>query len=317
MSSATKTSETETMKNSATTSDMRTVFAKWDAGFKRATLCAAFGVLAAGCDKLMQQPSCPELASCDSPAPVGTWVLNATHGSCTEDIYLAPTDQRLPGGVVPAARTAPPEPALFDWCDQLVTKAYDSQTGILVQDAYIYTPDIQVGVASVSYNADGTYSAGLGRTGTFSLTFPSLCMREFGATDGNPAVDKKTGMASPNGPTNICKQLELPLGEDWKGGGAIPDVTCDVDQNPNDSGGCTCTFTANEEGGGSGTYLTHATSPSLDGHTILNLPGKDFPQKISYCNSGSELQLTGADGEYLFGTLGLRTLDLVPAPTTP
>jgi hypothetical protein len=38
-----------------------------------------------------------------------------------------------------------------------------------------------------------------------------------------------------------------------------------------------------------------------------------FPQKVTYCNTGTRLQLTGTDGQALFGTLGLRTLDLVPA----
>ena len=73
-------------------------------------------------------------------------------------------------------------------------------------------------------------------------------------------------------------------------------------------------FTVNQVGGGAGTYLTQATSPSLDYNTILNLPGKDFPQSVTYCNTGNELQLTGANGQYLFGTIGLRTLDLVLAP---
>jgi hypothetical protein len=212
---------------------------------------------------------------------------------------------RLPMGIVPAARTPPPEPALYDWCDQLVTQEFNPQSGIVVTAANFYTPDIQLGVAAVSYTQGGTYTAGLGRTGTFSLTFPSLCMREFGATDGNPAINAGQPVA---GPVDICKQLEVPLHNTGNNSGAIPDTTCTVDQDPNDQGGCVCTFTANEEGGGAGTYI------QLDGQTLLNLPGKDFPQRVTYCNTGGELQLTGANGEYLFGTLGLRTLDLVPAP---
>jgi hypothetical protein len=286
-----------------------------DIGAKGVAVCGLFGVLA-GCDKLMQQPLCPELSSCGGPVPMGAWVLAPGHGSCSEDLYIAPADPRLPGGVVPAARTPPPEPALFDWCDQLITKAYDSQSGIVVVGPNFYTPDIQIGVGVVNYRSDGTYSAGLGRTGTFMLTFPSLCVHEFGATDNNPAVDPQSAMPV-GGPVSICKQLELPLQADAHGGGAIPDVNCADDTDPSDQGGCVCTFIANEEGGGSGTYLTQATDAALDDHTILNLPGKDFPQKVSYCNTGSELQLTGGDGEYLFGTSGLRTLDLVPAPTTP
>jgi hypothetical protein len=307
-------SETKTMKNSAMTSSRRASIAGWRTGAGLVAACGFLGMLVTGCDKLMQQPRCPALASCGGPVPVGTWVLAPGHGSCSEDIYVAPTDVRLPGGVVPAARTPPPEPALYDWCDQLVTQAYNSQKGIVVTAANFYTPDVQVGVASVNFTAGGTYTAGLGRTGTFTLVFPSLCMREFGATDGNPVVDHG---AVVGGPVNICKQLEVPLHAEGNGSGAIPDTTCNPDLDPDDLGGCVCTFTANLEGGGTGVYLTRATSPSLDDHTILNLPGKDFPQKVTYCNTGNELQLTGANGQYLFGTLGLRTLDLVPAPTMP
>jgi hypothetical protein len=190
----------------------------------------------------------------------------------------------------------------------LVTQAFNSQSGIVVAAANFYTPDVQVGAASVTYTAGHTYTAGLGRTGTFSLTFPSLCMREFGATDGNPAI---SAGAPIGGPVDICKQLEVPLRQYGAAGGAVRDVTCDVDSDPGDAGGCVCTFAFLQEGGGAGTYL------SLDDHTLLNLPGKDFPQRVTYCNTGTELQLTGANGEYLFGTLGLRTLDLVPAPAMP
>jgi hypothetical protein len=297
------------MNISAMTSE-RASFVAWGTGAGRVAACGLFGVLALGCDKLMQQPRCPELSSCGGAVPVGSWTLAPGHGSCSEDIYVPPTDLRLQAGVVPAARTAPPEPALYDWCDQLVTKAYAANMdGILLNDPNFFTPDIQVGIASVTYTTGGTYTAGLGRTGTFALTFPVLCMREFGASGMNPAVDKSTEMPS-GPPVDLCAQLQLPLSQDAHGGGALPDVTCADDTDPNDQGGCVCTFTANEEGGGAGTYL------SVDDHTLLNLPGKDFPQKVTYCNTTSELQLTGADGQYLFGTVGLRTLDLVPM-TTP
>jgi len=294
------------MNHSAMTSGVRGSSAGWRAGARLVAACGLLGALAAGCDVLMQQPRCPKLSSCGGAVPVGTWILAPGHGSCSEDIYVAPTDPRLPMGTLPVARTPPLEPALYDWCDQLITKAYDSKTGIVSVAANFYTPDIQVGDASVRYNADGTYSAGLTRTGTYTLTFPSLCMREFGAIDGNPAVDV-TQMMPVGGPVDICKQLELPLGQMGMGPGSFRNTTC----IPDDSRGCVCTFDATETGGGGGTYLGLS-----DGQTIVNLPGpgKDFPQRVTYCNTGRELQLTGADGEYLFGTLGLRTLDLVPQP---
>jgi hypothetical protein len=296
-------------KNSTMPSGVRASFAEWHhAGVSLVAACGLFGVVAAGCDKLMQQPNCPALSSCGGAVPVGTWVLDPNHHSCSEDIYVAPTDPRLPMGTVPVARTPVLEPTLYDWCDQLITKAYDPKTGIVSVAANFYTPDIQVGGGSVQYNADGTYSAGLTRTGSYTLTFPALCMQEFGATPGNPAVDT-TQMMPVGGPVDVCKQLELPLGQAGMGPGSFRNTACALDKDPSDQGGCVCTFDATETGGGGGTYL-----PFGDGQTILNLPGpgKNFPQKVTYCNTVNELQLTGTDGEYLFGTLGLRTLDLVP-----
>jgi len=305
-------SEDGIMKNRAIrmTSGAEASFAGGRAGARLVAVCGLLGVLATGCDKLMQQPRCPELSSCGGPVPIGTWVLTPTNtSSCSEDIYVGPTDPRLPMGIVPVARTPQPEPALYDWCDQLITKAYDNRTGIVSVAANFYTPDIQVGGASVGYKADGTYSAGLTRTGTYTLTFPSLCMQEFGATNGNPAVDP-TQMMPVGGPVGLCKQLELPLGILGMGPGSFRNTACVDDPNPADPGGCSCTFDATETGGSGGTYLP------LDGQTLVNLPGpgKDFPQKVTYCNTGTELQLTGTDGEYLFGTLGLRTLDLALSP---
>lgn len=297
------------MRKIAMTSDFRASFAGQGGCARRIALCGLFVMLAAGCDALKQQPRCPALSDCGGPVPVGNWTLynavtKSIGSSCSEDIYVPPTDLRLPGGIVPAARTAPPEPALYDWCDQLITQAYNSQSGIVVTAANFYTPDIQVGVASISYT-NTNYTAGLGRTGDFTLTFPNLCMKEFGATNGNPVVANGAPVGDP---VDLCKQLEVPLHAAGNGSGAIPDTTCNLDTDPNDQGGCVCTFTANEEGGGAGTYLVTGSN------TLLNLPGKDFPQKVTYCNTGTELQLTGGDGQYLFGTLGLRTLDLVPAP---
>jgi hypothetical protein len=272
-------------------------------------VCGLLSLLGAGCDVFMQKPLCPELSNCGGPVPIGTWVLDPHHPSCSEDLYVAPTDPRLPGGTLPAARTPLIEPALYDWCDQLLLQAFNEKTGTLVLAANFYTPDIQIGAGTVTFKTDGTYSAGLTRTGSFTLAFPALCVREFGATDNNPAFDYNANMTS-GPPVNICKQIELPLGQMGMGPGSFRNTSC----SPDGAGGCDCTFDATETGGGAGTYLTQATDPVLDSNIILALPGKDFPQNISYCNTGNELQLTGANGEYLFGTLGLRTLDLVLQP---
>jgi hypothetical protein len=50
---------------------------------------------------------------------------------------------------------------------------------------------------------------------------------------------------------------------------------------------------------------------------LVHVPGNNFPEKVNFCLQGDRLQLTGADGQYLFDRLGLRTMDMLrvqPAP---
>jgi hypothetical protein len=44
--------------------------------------------------------------------------------------------------------------------------------------------------------------------------------------------------------------------------------------------------------------------------TLLFIPQTSFPGKVTFCNQGTSLELTGADGDYLFGQRGLRTFKL-------
>src|SRR5579863_2108108 len=174
-------------------------------------LAAALGLAGAlatgGCGKFTQQPSCPALSDCGGAVPLGTWVLTPGHGSCSEDIYIAPTDPRLVMGMVPPARTPPPEPALFDWCDALITS---QNQNIQAVPAIFYTDDIQVGAATIKYNPNGTYSAGITRNGRYELYFPTFCMRAFGAMNGKPAYDPNQNMTVGNA-TDVCGQLTVPL----------------------------------------------------------------------------------------------------------
>jgi hypothetical protein len=254
-------------------------------------LCGALALLATGC---MQKPKCEELGNCGGVTPLGSWVLSPGHPSCSEQIYVAQTDTRLARADLPPARTPPPEPALYDWCDLLVTSGgndIQAKAG-----GFVYS-DGQVGSATVRFNADGTFSAGITKTGTYTLDFPALCMREFGAKD------KLSDPTNPNSPViNVCKQLEVPLRASGLGEGAYPNTTCD--RNPNDPNGCLCYFDVTSTGGPAGYYQM------LDKNTILFLPGTNFPQKATYCNKGDTLELTGTDGEYLFDVGGLRTFNL-------
>ncbi len=256
-------------------------------------LCGLCTSLMIGCK---QEPLCPELGACGGPLPVGNWLLSPGHPSCSEDLYLPPTDTRLVGADLPPARTPPPEPAFFDWCYLLVTSGGQN---IQAKPPRFYYESGPIGWASVRYEADGHYAVGISRTGTYTLDFPALCMREFGAMDGRPADP----VNDPNGtPVNICKQLEVPLRASGIGEGSYPNTTCDP--NPADPAGCLCRFDVTETGGSAGTYQL------LDNNTILHIPGTNFPQKGTFCNRGDTLQLTGTNGAYLFGQRGLRTLDL-------
>jgi hypothetical protein len=256
-------------------------------------LCGLSVALVSGCK---QQPLCPELGNCGGPAPIGDWALSPGHGSCSEDLYTPPADTRLVGADLPAARMPPPEPALFDWCDLLVTSGGKD---IQAHPPRFFYESGPIGAASVRFSADGHYSAGLTRTGTYTLDFPALCMREFGAMDNRPADPTN----DPNGPpVNICKQLEVPLRSSGLGEGSYRNTTCDPNQD--DPAGCLCTFDVSEATGGAGEYQL------LDSHTLLLLPGTNFPENVTYCNQGDSLELTGANGDYLFGQRGLRTMNV-------
>lgn len=262
--------------------------------------CSALGLLVALSAGCTQKPNCPALGECGGALPIGSWSLAPGHPSCSEDLYVPPTDPRLLGGEVASARSPVIEPAFFDWCNLLVT---NNGASIQAKAPRFFYESGPIGWATLNYRADGHYTLGVSRTGTFSLDFPELCMRQFGAVDGKPAVDANGNEVT--GPTNVCKQLEVPLRASGIGEGSYPNTTCEP--NPRDPGGCLCYFDVTETGGSSGTYRL------LDNQTILHLPGTNFPQKATFCNKGSSLQLTGTDGDYLFGQKGLRTLDLAPS----
>lgn len=263
-------------------------------------LLGALALLSTGC---MQEPLCPEKDACGGAEPVGTWQLQPGQSSCTEDLYVPPTDPRLRGGEVPVARQPIIEPAFFDWCTGLLTNG-----GMKIQTrAPVFFFDSgQVGSSSLSYTPDpakpgtGTYQLGTVRTGTYFFDFPAYCMRSFGAMDGRSAYNS-AGMAVTD-PTNVCKQLEIPLNDSGVGEGAYQDIACNP--NPSDPEGCLCQFDVGSTGGSTGNYQM------LDSNTILHVTATNTPHKVTFCNKGSSLELTGENGAYLFGLKGLRTMTL-------
>jgi hypothetical protein len=258
-----------------------------------------------------QKPLCPALESCgNGQLPVGDWVLASsapTSASCSELLYTPPSDPRLQGADLPAARTVPPDPALYDWCDLLVTApnvptatspmimTNNSIVGRLPNFDYTTFP---IGAATIHYGADGKYALSTTRTGRFALDFSSYCMRAFGAVD--TARDPN---ALPASTGSVCEKLTDALSA--LAPSTFTHINCVV--GPTDPGGCVCGFDVKETKVSSGTVGIDPAAPS----DMTHLPGTQFPEDVTYCAQGDTLQLTGANGQYLFDRVGLRTLDLV------
>lgn len=264
-------------------------------------LAGALAALASGC---AQKPLCPELGSCGGDLPYGSWVLAPGYGSCTEDLYLPATDTRLagPSNVTPALG-APPEPAVFDWCTLLVTTGRSDN--IQAQPPRFYYESGQIGQSELRFhknpNGDpyhGGFTASLTRTGTFYLDFPAVCVRGFGAQDGM-SIDP-SNPAAPMG--TVCEQLQKPVADSGLGEGSYRNTICKP--SASDPQGCLCQFDVTETGGVSGFYNV------LSKNTIEFILQGTFPNKVTYCNKGDHLELTAANGDYLFGVRGLRTFKM-------
>jgi hypothetical protein len=262
-------------------------------------------LLSLGCK---QEVLCPALGDCGGPRdpmtghslpPLGEWVLRPGHPSCSEDLYVPANDTRLGLANLPPLGTPLPEPAVFDWCVLLVTGPGAGQA-IQARQPRFYYESGPIGKANVKYEANGNFNAETTRIGTFTLDFPSYCVRAFGAQDGPANPDDP---ASPV--VHVCKRLEEPVKGAGIGEGSYFNLECIP--NPDDPPGregCLCTFDVIETGGPAGTYFLQ------NDNTIVHL-GKNFPQPTTFCQDGDRLQLTGANGLYLFDQRGLRTFDLV------
>jgi hypothetical protein len=288
-------------------------------------LCA-LGALAVGCK---QKPLCPALGSCGGTPPVGRWIVAPGHPSCEEDLYVPGTDIRLPMGAIPPTQSPPPEPALYDWCLKLSATAAMPAGGM----PNFYYESGQYGDVSIKYEAyghgsctaaggsnGGCFSAGTTKTGIFTIDYPAVCIREFGLMDLPGTVASTDPDASaPPVPATACNQLALPLKVSAIGEGSYRNLTCVP--NPKDPQGCLCTFEVTETGGPGGFYQILPDQPNV----ILHINFQGFPERATFCHQGNHLQLTGADGDYLFAQRGLRTLDLTlacpvesaPGPTDP
>ncbi|HEX3695682.1 MAG TPA: hypothetical protein VH374_09855 [Polyangia bacterium] len=267
--------------------------------------CSVFlTVMTSGCDQFMQKPHCPALDSCGGDLPKGTYILDSSHPSCSEDIYVPPADPRVNGGMVPVQRQPPLDPALSDWCDSLVT---NGGTMLSVHDPDFYYDDPHIGVASVTFKPDLTFSAGLTQIGHYTLDFPAYCMRAFAAMDNSRPADPVNN--PDGGPARLCDQLTTVVHAAGTGEGAYQNAACT--DSKIESGGCQCTFDVTATSGPAGIFSQEPGSPTLQ--ILLN---NNYPQQVTYCNRGDHIELTGANGSYLFGKTGLRTMSLAKQPDT-
>jgi hypothetical protein len=273
---------------------------------------AILGVLpmfAAGCFK--QAALCPTLDSCGGALPVGDWTLGPNHPSCSEDLYTPPDDPRLVGATLPPARTTPPLPALYDWCDNLVTGPLvpmatpampmpqpTTDNSIVVRLPTFSFETFPIGSATIHYAANNQYVLSTTRAGEFSLDFPAYCMRAFGAVDTQ--LDPN---APPAATGSVCQKLQVALNATAPH--QYRNIECmDDPRDPAGQNGCLCGFDVVDIETSSGSVI-------LTGNEMLHLPGDDFPEYVDYCTQGNSLELTGANGAYLFDRVGLRTLDLM------
>ena len=276
-------------------------------------LCGLALALTSACQ---QKPLCPELGSCGGPDPIGNWDLAPGYPSCMEDLYLPPTDKRLVKATVPAKGESLPEPAIYDWCDLLVNggRPNPMQAGYYNQPGFFYESG-QVGQANLRMMGDGQsgfgdFSLGLARTGIFVLEFPAKCVHQYGAMDGVAVSPTDPSL----GTGDVCKQLEGPVRDSGIGEGSYSNTLCY--DNPNEAGGCLCQFDVSETGGPFGPWR------KINSNTIEFTLQTNFPSRATFCNKGGTLELTGANGDYLFGVKGLRTFRMkqtvvTTPPATP
>jgi hypothetical protein len=246
---------------------------------------AALAALAIGCK---QPVLCPALGACGGGAPIGiqpntdgNWLLASGHPSCSEDLYLVAG----PGGAAT----------------------------IEVNSPRLYEGTAKYGFITLKFQPDGHFSSGITLTGTFILELPAQCVSAFGATAG--PLDP----TDPNSPVvDVCQRLSGPVHESAEGTGSYQNLQCDANtaqlraqlglDGAADPNGCLCRYDLDETAGPAGTYQL------LNQNTIIDYPdavNSNYPQESTFCLQGDDLQLTGADGAYLFDQKGLRTLDLV------
>jgi hypothetical protein len=273
----------------------------------------ALPLIGVGCFK--QAPLCPPLDSCGGGLPVGDWTLDGTQplsAACSEDLYTPPEDPRLVQADLPAARVPPPTPALYDWCDLLVTTpnipvanptnpasqkptTNNSIVGRLPNFSFETFP---IGAATIHYDASNKYVLSTTRTGRYAIDFPAYCMREFGAVD-----TPRDPNALPATTGTVCQKLQ----------DALPFIAPPIYENiacqpgTSDPEGCVCGFDVADREVSSGTVGVNPNDTS----EMTHLPGNDFPEDVTYCVQTNRLELTGANGQYLFDRVGLRTLDMV------
>jgi hypothetical protein len=302
-------------------------------GIAAAALCS---VLLSAC---AAGPQCKELGDCGG-SPLGAWSSNdAADPGCLDGPYFTPTtvtaagaafDPTLYGRPSPVAGQSPAQPTLADWCEGLVLQK--DRTNILGGRVTFVFQDPKITRFSVIYNADLTYTAGFVRSGRFAQYYSQTCLTEFGQDPNDCASIQATvqmedlsgqwqnatctpvpsggcdcAYASSAGPAHLsgqaltCKVSEIIMNregtnETFKNVACVPDLS---------RGGCNCGYDTAFANGDIGVY-------TVSGNVITNHSQNpsDYPSKITFCQQGDSLQVSGYQNSYLFNKAPVRTFRL-------
>src|SRR6187402_2207151 len=226
-------------------------------------------LLASSLGACAQGDTCAELGDCGGN-PVGAWTYAAA--PCQTILDEPPREVWLFNRPATVARTLPPESYTSEWCSGFVLSSVALDMAVILPPLFYVGGNAPYSNGRLRYNADGTFDARVGRNGTYSLSFSTACMRQYGSQVS-------------------CSQLEGPIlakAMDSK----LSNLKC---LDGAELGSCDCQFDLSNTGRVTGVY-------SVQGNVLIHRalrPAPDFPSDATYCASGDSLQLTGARNTFL------------------
>ncbi len=302
---------------------------------------APLTLLLAGCAK---GPLCSGLSDCGGD-PTGVWVSNSDVPGCIDGPYFTPTTVTAPGAPLdnslfgrPAqvANTPLPQATLTSWCQGLILQK--DLTNLVKSRTFVFQDPIISGL-SINFKTDLTYEAGFVRSGRFSQYYSQTCITEYGQNVNDcPTVQatlRQEGAASGyanaactpasgggcdcssdagahlSGEALTCQMVGVVLNSK-----AVDETFKNIACAPSaERGGCDCGFDVGFPSGEVGVY-------EVSGNIITTHPqnnSTNVPSKMTFCASGSNLDVSGYENSYLFDKAPVRTFHLTRyvAPPNP